>query len=132
MPVGRMKALRPLRFFLSEAERATSCAAVALKGVRGPKARIEVGHARELVGCDGAARQPEMKRADDGAPGDGLAVQQTLVACGGLDGVAERVAEVEDHTHVRFALVGSDDIGLDLDGSREGRGRAWAGSLRWD
>ena len=49
------------------------------------------------------------------APGDGFAVQELRVVGGGFDGVAEGVAEVEDHAEAGFALVGGDDVGLDAD-----------------
>ena len=49
------------------------------------------------------------------APGDGFAVEELLVVGGGFDGVAEGVAEVEEHAEAGFALVGGDDVGLHAD-----------------
>ena len=46
------------------------------------------------------------------APGDGFAVQQFFVSGGCFDGVADGVAEVEDHAQAGFALVDADDFSL--------------------
>ena len=65
--------------------------------------------------------------ADGGehAPGDCFAVQQLLVFRGGFDGVAQRVAEVEQHAQAGFALVGGDDFGLDADAGGDDFGQAF-------
>ena len=49
------------------------------------------------------------------APGDGFAVEELLVVGGGLDGVADGVAEVEDHAQAGFFFVLADDVGFDAD-----------------
>ncbi len=49
------------------------------------------------------------------APGDSFAVQELFVAGGRLDGVAEGMAEVEDHAEVGLFFIFVDDVGLDLD-----------------
>ena len=44
-------------------------------------------------------------------------MQPLGVAGGGLDGVAERVAEIEQRAVAVLALVARDDLGLDLAGA---------------
>src|SRR6185437_11438176 len=51
----------------------------------------------------------------DRAPAYGFAVEKLFVASGGLDGVADGVAVVEDHAQAGLALVVGDDVGLDAD-----------------
>ena len=51
----------------------------------------------------------------DAAPGDGFAVEELLVVGGGFDGVADGVAEVEDHAQAGFFFVFADDVGFDAD-----------------
>ena len=51
----------------------------------------------------------------DAAPGDGFAVEELLVVGGGFDGVADGVAEVEDHAEAGFFFVFADDVGFDAD-----------------
>jgi hypothetical protein len=52
----------------------------------------------------------------DGTPGDGFAVEELLVVGSGFDGVAEGVAEVEDHAQAGLFFVLFDDAGFDADG----------------
>ena len=99
MAVARMKAWRPARFFLSEAVRGDEFLRGGAEGRQGAEGEDEVGHAGEVLLADGPASESEMKRGD-GSPGYSLAVQQALVAGGGFDGVAEGVAEVENHAQV--------------------------------
>ena len=58
----------------------------------------------------------------DAAPGDRFAVQELAVVGGGLDGVADGVAEVEDHAQAGFLLVLADDLGLDADAGGDDMG----------
>ena len=48
---------------------------------------------------------------------------------GGLDGVADGVAEVEDHAQAGFFLIFADDVGFDADGGGDdvGEGGGVAG-----
>ena len=49
------------------------------------------------------------------APGYRFAVEELLVVGGGFDGVADGVAEVEDHAQAGFFFVFADDVGFDAD-----------------
>ena len=51
----------------------------------------------------------------DAAPGYGFAVEELFVVGGGFDGVADGVAEVEDHAQAGFFFVFADDVGFDAD-----------------
>ena len=87
---------------------------------RSPKARQrskredQVGHPGELAGGNRAPSEGEMQ-CGDRAPADCLAMQQPGVAGGGLDGVAQGVAKVEQHPRALLALVFGDDGSLDGD-----------------
>ncbi len=72
-------------------------------------------------GGEGAAVAGEVGGGDR-SPGDGFAVEELPVAGGGFDGVAEGVAEVEDHAEAGFALVGGDDVGFDADAGGDDAG----------
>ncbi len=63
---------------------------------------------------DGVAVEGEPD-GGDGAPADGFAVQEFGVVRGGLNGVTERVAEVEGGARAGFKLVLCDDARLDAD-----------------
>ncbi len=63
---------------------------------------------------DAAAGERDVE-GGDGAPGDGFAVEELAVVGGGLDGVADGVAEVEDHAQAGFFFVLGDDFGFDAD-----------------
>ena len=67
-----------------------------------------------MIGPDGLAGKGDLERGQH-SPGDGFAVEETLVAGGGFDGVAEGVAVVEDHAQAGFAFVDSDDAGFHPD-----------------
>ena len=71
---------------------------------------------------DAAAVERDVQRGD-AAPGDRLAVEELAVVGGGLDGVADGVAEVEDHAQAGFLLVLADDVGLDADAGGDDRAR---------
>ena len=43
-------------------------------------------------------------------------MEELLVVGGGFDGVADGVAEVEDHAEAGFFFVFADDVGFDADG----------------
>ena len=78
MPVGRMKARRPLRVFLSEAVRATRVFGVCFEAGEGAEGEDEVRHAGEVLWGDGLASESDVEGGDH-APGDGLAVEELLV-----------------------------------------------------
>ena len=61
-------------------------------------------HAGELFVGDAAAVERDVEGGDR-APGDGFAVEELAVVGGGLDGVADGVAEVEDHAEAGFLFV---------------------------
>ena len=52
----------------------------------------------------------------DAAPGYGFAVEKLLVVGGGFDGMADGVAEVEDHAEAGLFFVLCHDVGFDADG----------------
>ena len=81
----------------------------------GAVAEDEVADAGVLGGGDGLAGEGYVE-GSDGAPGYGFAVEELLVAGGGFDGVADGVAEVEDHAEAVLFFVLTDDIGFDADG----------------
>ena len=87
-------------------------------------AEDEVGHAGALVVRDGAAAEGYVE-GGDASPGDGFAVEELLVVGGGLDGVAEGVAEVEDHAEAEFFFVLVDDVGFDADGGGDDVGESF-------
>ncbi len=74
-----------------------------------------MGDAVGVLGLDGVAGDGDVE-GGDGAPADGFAVEELLVVGGGLDGVADGVAEVEDHAEAGLFFVFADDVGLDPDG----------------
>ena len=78
---------------------------------------------RSIFARDRAAMKGEVG-CGDGAPADGLAVEELRIVGGGFDGVTEGVAEVEDHAQAGFALIGGDHFGFDLrageDDARDG------------
>jgi len=75
----------------------------------------EVFQALKLAGGDRAALTRD-RESGDHAPADGFAMQQEFIAGGLLEGVAYRVAEIEDHAQAVFALVAVHHAGLDADG----------------
>nr|GEU28520.1 hypothetical protein [Tanacetum cinerariifolium] len=85
--------------------------------------RHQRAHARHGRRLDQAHAVRQVGRHHHAAT-DGFAVQPCAVAEAGLDGVAERVAEIEDGAQAAFALVLAHDLGLDFaragDGIREG------------
>ena len=52
----------------------------------------------------------------DGAPGYGFSVEELFVVGGGFDGVADGVAEVEDHAEAGLFFVLAYYVGFDADG----------------
>ncbi len=84
------------------------------EGGQGAVAEDGFGDAVGLRGGDGATAEGDVE-GGDAAPGDGFAVEELLVVGGGLDGVAEGVAEVEDHAEAEFFFVLVDDVGFDAD-----------------
>lgn len=85
------------------------------EGGDGAVAEDQIAHAGVLGGGDGLAGEGYVK-GGDGAPGYGFAVEELLVAGGGFDGVADGVAEVEDHAEAVLFFVLTDDVGFDADG----------------
>ena len=75
----------------------------------------DAGHAVGLLLGDGASGYGYVE-GDDAAPGYGFPVEDLFVVGGGLDGVAEGVAEVEDHAQAELFFVLVDDVGFDADG----------------
>ena len=63
-----------------------------------------------VLRCDGYVE------GGDAAPGYGFAVEELFVVGGGFDGVADGVAEVEDHAQAGLFFVFADDVGFDADG----------------
>ena len=120
------KARRPSRTFLSWPISATSAGGV---GQRAGDVGEAVPHAhrgemrgdaaRRLLRAEAeAGREVEGERAADR---DRLAVQQPVgVAGGGLERVAEGVAEVEERALALLGLVADDDRGLHLAGAADG------------
>src|SRR5271156_5935730 len=51
--------------------------------------------------------------------GDGLAVQQGTITAGGLNRMADGVAEIEKHAHTELPFIQTDYLGLDPDGDRD-------------
>ena len=78
-------------------------------------AEDQVRHAGEFFVGDPATVERDVE-GGDAAPGDCFAVEEFAVVGGGLDGVADGVAEVEDHAEAGFFLVLGDYVGFDLDG----------------
>ena len=78
-------------------------------------AEDEGGDAGGFFFGDGAAAAGYVE-GGDAAPGDGFAVEELFVVGGGFDGVAEGVAEVEDHAQAGLFFVLLDYVGFDADG----------------
>ena len=111
MPEGRIKRRTPLRFFLSRVAASSSRSTGRRSGGSGPYAKIVFFNSACLCFCDGAAGKTEA-RGSDHPPGDGLAMQQLLIAGRCFNGVAEGMAVVENHAQPVFHLVDTDDFGL--------------------
>ena len=80
----------------------------------GAVAEDKVGHSGEVFRGDEGAVEREVQRGDR-TPRNRLAMQQLAVVRGRLDGVADGVAEVQDHAQAGLLLVLADDLGLDAD-----------------
>ena len=87
------------------------------KAQRGERAKKMKRREQTLVlrSRDGAAGQSDFA-GRDGAPGDSFAMQQLPVSGGGFDGVADGVAEIENHAQTAFVLIGGHDGGFHADG----------------
>ena len=75
--------------------------------------------ARDVGGADPAESLRHVG-GEQHAGADGFAVQPGRVVGGALDGVAERVAEIEQRAIAALVLVARDDFGLDLAGALDG------------
>ena len=84
----------------------------------GPRPREDRAHGRRVGFGQAGARARDLERRRD-APRDRLAVAQRPEAARGLEGVAERVAEVQQAPPPRVLRVGRDDRRLDADRARE-------------
>ena len=116
MPTGSTKRRTPPTFFLSAPVAATSLAARSLSG---GKRTIEIDqalHPLRLAAGDRPALPREIKRGHH-APAHRFAVEQHFVARRLLDGVADRMAEIQNHAQARFALVPVHHVGLHADRS---------------
>ena len=130
MPLGRTKERMPLRFFLSRLVKATSFCAVALKAGEWAVAEDEICKLVGIFFGDGLAGAGYVERGDH-APADGFAVQELLVVGGGFDGVADGVAEVQDHAQAGLFFVVADDVGFDADAGGDDVGRGlWGRAAR--
>lgn len=77
-------------------------------------AEDELRDAVGFFGLDGVAGDGDVE-GGEGAPAYGFAVEELLVVGGGFDGVADGVAEVEDHAEAVLFFVLADDVGFDAD-----------------
>ena len=101
---------------------------------RQPVGQLVAAHHRSMLGDPIGVDAPEMVGQFGGvheADADRLAVAQ-VVPAGRLERVSERVAVVQQRPALGFALVVSDDRGLDLDAPRDAlldreRGKVLAG-----
>ena len=115
-------------FFVAGGEGDEACCGNAEGGERAV-AEDELLDAGGGCGGEGVAGDGEAGGGDH-APADGLAVEEFAVAGGGFDGVAEGVAEVEDHAEAGLALVGGDDVCLDADAGGDDVGNGfWVGGV---
>src|SRR6266852_4166182 len=111
---GQYPALAAAGAFLVERQTFHDFFSCRWPGLRQPKAVQQPGLAARI--CRGEHVEP-LRDLGRGAHADGdrSTVQQDAVAGAGFQGVADRVAVVEQHAVARFALVALDDVGFELD-----------------
>src|SRR6185437_13921259 len=81
------------------------------------KGTVEMNQVLKARGlCAGNAFAPMCDvECGNHAPAHRFTMQQCLVACCLFNGVANRVAEIQDHTQAVFALIAIDDRGFHAD-----------------